>query len=333
MKTIIIAEAGVNHNGQLKNALDLVEIAKDSGADYVKFQTFTADKLVTESALKADYQRNTTNEGESQYQMLKSLELSYEDHVKLKSHCDDLGIGFLSTPFDIDSLNMLLEFELPYIKIPSGEITNLPYLEYVGGKGKKVIVSTGMCTLGEVGACLNVLQRAGTPLDNVIVLHCNTEYPTPFIDVNLRAMLSIREAFNVRIGYSDHTLGIEVPIAAVALGANVIEKHFTINRGLSGPDHLTSLEPNELKSMVLAIRNIEASMGNGIKRPSESEYKNLTIARRSIVAARAIRRGEVFSSENLATKRPGTGLSPMRINEVLGIVASRDYCKDELIEL
>lgn len=333
MKTIIIAEAGVNHDGQLERALNLVEIAKDSGADFVKFQTFNAEKLLTPDALKADYQRITTDQAESQYQMIKSLELSYEDHVKIQSRCNDLGIGFLSTPFDIDSLNMLLEFNIPYIKIPSGEVTNLPYLEYVGGKGKNVIVSTGMCTLEEIRSCLSVLQCSGTSLDKVIVLHCNTEYPTPISDVNLRAMLSIREAFNVRVGYSDHTLGIEVPIAAVALGANVIEKHFTISRNLSGPDHRASLEPSELKSMVHAIRNIEASMGDGIKRPSKSEYKNLNIARRSIVAARAIRRGEPFSSANLATKRPGTGISPMRLNEVLGVVASRDFRKDELIEL
>lgn len=332
MKTLIIAEAGVNHNGDLEMARRLVEVAAQSGADFVKFQTFKADRLVTRQAAKADYQRQLTAEDESQYDMIHRLELTPEMHVELIEHCRRRGIRFLSTGFDIESLDLLVGLGIPLFKIPSGEITNLPYLQQIGRLGKPVILSTGMADMAEIGAALKVLEQAGTPRQQITVLHCNTEYPTPMRDVNLRAMLSIRDAYGVQVGYSDHTAGIEVPIAAVALGATVIEKHFTLDRNLPGPDHQASLEPGELKAMVAAIRNIELALGDGVKRPSPSEAKNIAIVRKSLVAARPIRAGEPFTLDNLAVKRPGTGVSPMRLNEMLGRVAGRDFQADELIE-
>jgi N,N'-diacetyllegionaminate synthase len=332
VKTLIIAEAGVNHNGELEMARRLVEVAAQSGADFVKFQTFKADRLVTRQAVKADYQRQLTAEEESQYDMIHRLELTPEMHVELIEHCRHQGIRFLSTGFDIESLDLLAGLGIPLFKIPSGEITNLPYLQYIGRMGKPVVLSTGMADMAEIGAALKVLEQAGTPRQQITVLHCNTEYPTPMRDVNLRAMLSIRDAYGVEVGYSDHTAGIEVPIAAVALGATVIEKHFTLDRNLPGPDHQASLEPDELKAMVAAIRNIEFALGDGVKRPSVSERKNITIVRKSLVAACPIRAGEQFTKANLAVKRPGSGVSPMRLNEMLGRVARRDFQADELIE-
>jgi N,N'-diacetyllegionaminate synthase len=333
LKTLIIAEAGVNHNGDLVLARQLIDVAADAGADLVKFQTFSADRLVATHAKKADYQTQTTDAGESQHAMIRKLELTREMHAALIAHCKSRGILFFSSGFDPDSVDLLVELGLDCFKIPSGEITNLPYLRHVGRYGKSVILSTGMATLGEIEAALDVLEQAGTPRERITVLHCNTEYPTPMADVNLRAMLTIRDAFGIAVGYSDHTPGIEVPIAAVALGATVIEKHFTIDRNLPGPDHQASLEPDELKAMVAAIRNIEQAMGDGIKRPSPSEAKNKPIARKSLVAACVIHAGEMFSETNLAVKRPGTGLSPMRWDEVLGCKAPRDFAADELIEL
>lgn len=332
MKTLIIAEAGVNHNGDLEMARRLVEIAAQSGADFVKFQTFKADRLVTRQAAKADYQYQLTAEDESQYEMIQRLELTLEMHVELIEHCERHGIRFLSTGFDIESLDLLAGLGTPLFKIPSGEITNLPYLQHIGRMGKPVILSTGMADMAEIGAALQVLEQAGTSRQRITVLHCNTEYPTPMRDVNLRAMLSIRDTYGVEVGYSDHTAGIDVPIAAVALGATVIEKHFTLDRNLPGPDHQASLEPSELKAMVAAIRNIELAMGDGVKSPSASEAKNIPIARKSLVAARTIRSGETFTLDSLAVKRPGTGISPMRLYEMLGRVARRDFQADELIE-
>ena len=333
MKTLIIAEAGVNHNGDLALARQLIDVAADAGADLVKFQTFSADRLVATHARKADYQTQTTDAGETQHAMIRRLELTREMHETLIAHCKSRGIQFFSTGFDPDSVELLVELGLDCFKIPSGEITNLPYLRHVGRYGKSVILSTGMATLSEVEAALDVLGQAGTPRERITVLHCNTEYPTPMTDVNLRAMLTMRDAFGVAVGYSDHTPGIEVPIAAVALGATVIEKHFTLDHNLPGPDHKASLEPDELKAMVVAIRNIEQAMGNGIKRPSPSEAKNMPIARKSLVAARTIHAGEMFSETNIAVKRPGTGMSPMRWDEVMGRKAPRDFSADELIEL
>ena len=333
MKTLVIAEAGVNHNGDIEMARRLVEVAAQSGADFVKFQTFKAEKLVTHKAAKAFYQVQLGAEGESQFDMLHRLELSFEMHVALIEHCKVHGIRFLSTGFDIESVNLLASLDIPLFKIPSGEITNLPYLQHIGGKRKPIILSTGMANMDEIAAALAVLETAGTPREQITVLHCNTEYPTPMRDVNLLAMQSIREAFGVQVGYSDHTRGIEVPIAAVALGATVIEKHFTLDRNLPGPDHQASLEPSELSAMVATIRNIELALGDGVKRPSPSEAKNIPIARKSLVAACPIRAGELFTLNNLAVKRPGSGVSPMRLNEMLGRLAKRDYQVDELIEL
>jgi N,N'-diacetyllegionaminate synthase len=332
-KTLLIAEAGVNHNGDINLARQLVDVAAEAGADWVKFQTFSADRLVTKNAEKAEYQAQFSDEGESQYEMLRGLELTHDMHEALIEHCASCGIQFFSTGFDRESIDLLVELGLKCFKIPSGEVTNLPYLRHIGQHGKPVILSTGMTTLDEIEVALDVLERAGTPRERITVLHCNTEYPTPMADVNLRAMLTIRDAFNVQVGYSDHTLGIEVAIAAVALGARVIEKHFTLDRNLPGPDHKASLEPDELKSMVVSIRNIERAMGDGIKRPSSSEAKNKPVARKSLVAKCTIRAGEVFNETNLTVKRPGTGLSPMRWDEVLGSKAPRNFVPDELIEL
>lgn len=330
-KVFIIAEAGVNHNGSLELAKKLVDVAVEAGADAVKFQTFKAENLVSKSAKKAKYQVENTGSDESQYEMIKKLELGFDEFEELKKYCDEKGIMFLSTPFDDDSIEFLDKLGLEIFKIPSGEITNLPYLRKIGSLNKKVILSTGMADLGEVEDALDVLISAGTKKENITVLHANTEYPTPIEDVNLKAMQTIACAFGVDVGYSDHTLGIEVPIAAVAMGAKVIEKHFTFDRNLPGPDHRASLEPDELKAMIKAIRNIEKALGDGIKRPSKSESKNIEIARKSIVAKRDIKKGEKFTEENLAVKRPGNGISPMRWDEIIGKIASRDYKEDELI--
>jgi len=333
MSVLIIAEAGVNHNGDIELAKRLIDVAADAGADLVKFQTFSAERLATQSAPKADYQNQTTDQAESQFAMLNQLELSSEMHRVLITHCQQRNIGFFSTGFDIQSLDYLASLSAERFKIPSGEITNLPYLRHVGGFGKPVILSTGMANLGEIETALDVLETAGTPRTQITVLHCNTEYPTPMKDVNLRAMCSIRDAFGVAVGYSDHTAGTEVPIAAVALGATVIEKHLTLDRNLPGPDHKASLEPNEFAAMVRSIRNIEQAAGDGIKRPSPSETKNKAIARKSLVAAKPIRAGDQFTAENVIAKRPGTGISPMRWDEVIGQVAARDFVADELIAL
>ena len=332
-KTLIIAEAGVNHNGDLELAKQIVKAAANAGADLVKFQTFTAERLAIDSAPKADYQNQTTDQKQSQFAMLRQLELTAEMHEQLIVYCSKQGIGFFSTGFDLQSVDYLASLGADRFKIPSGEITNLPYLRHVGAFGKPLILSTGMATLGEIEAALDACEIAGTPRSRITVLHCNTEYPTPMQDVNLRAMCSIRDAFGVAVGYSDHTLGIEVPIAAVALGATVIEKHLTLDRNWPGPDHKASLEPDEFAAMVRAIRNIEQAMGDGIKRPSPSESKNKSIARKSLVAARSIKAGERFTPENLTAKRPGTGVSPMRWDEVMGCTATRNYGADEMIEL
>lgn len=332
-RVLIIAEAGVNHNGDLALAKRLIDAAAESGADLVKFQTFNADRLATRNARKADYQTRMTDSAETQHEMLRRLELTFEMHEELISYCKMRDIGFFSTGFDVESVDLLVSLGLDHFKIPSGEITNLPYLRHIGQFGKSVILSTGMATLGDIELAIDALEHSGTPRESVTVLHCTTEYPTPMTDVNLRAMQSIHAAFGVEIGYSDHTPGIEVAIAAVALGATVIEKHFTLDRNLPGPDHKASLEPEELKAMVSAIRNIEVAMGDGVKRLTPSEAGNKPIARKSLVASRAIKAGEVFSANNLTAKRPGTGISPMRWDEVIGHTAHRDFAADEMIEL
>lgn len=333
--TLIIAEAGVNHNGSLDLAKQLVDKAVDAGVDYIKFQTFKAEKLVTKAAKQAEYQqKNIGKEGDSQYQMLKKLELSSEEHQILIDYCTKLGIKFFSTAFDFDSMDYLHSLNLGLWKIPSGEVTNYPFLKRIAKYNEKTILSTGMCDMEDVRATVNALYKNGLSKENLILLHCNTEYPTPFEDVNLKAMDALRHEFGVEVGYSDHTKGIEVPIAAVALGATVIEKHFTLDRNMPGPDHKASLEPDELKAMVSAIRNIEKAVdGDGTKHVSDSERKNIAIARKSIVAATNIKKGEILTEENITVKRPGTGISPMRWEEVLGMNAKRDFNEDELIEL
>ena len=332
-KTFVIAEAGVNHNGSLEMAFQLIDVAVAAGADAVKFQTFKAENVIAISAPKAAYQQETTGSDESQLEMVKKLELDEAAHTRLYKYCQHKGIQFLSTPFDLESIDLLIRLGLEVFKIPSGEITNLPYLRKLGGLKKKVIMSTGMADLGEIEDALEVITSAGTPLSDITILHCNTQYPTPFEDVNLRAMLTIQHAFpGAQVGYSDHTVGIEVPIAAVALGAKVIEKHFTLDRNLPGPDQRASLEPHELTAMISAIRRIEKALGTGIKKPSPSELKNKPIARKSIVAALPIKEGEVFSEMNITVKRPGTGISPMRWDELMGRKADRDYQEDNLIE-
>ena len=332
-RVLIIAEAGVNHNGDLGRAKQLIDKAAVAGADLVKFQTFSADRLVTQSAQKAEYQKLTTGITESQHEMLRRLELSDAMHHELISHCQLRNIGFFSTGFDIESIDLLLSLGQDHFKVPSGELTNLPYLRHIGKLGKTVILSTGMATLGDIEAAIDALEKAGTARENITVLHCTTDYPTPMYEVNLRAMQSIHEAFGVAVGYSDHTQGIEVAIAAVAMGATVIEKRFTLDRNLPGPDHKASLEPEELKAMVAAIRNIEIALGDGIKRPTPSEVINRPIARKSLVAREAIKAGEAFSALNVTTKRPGTGISPMRWDEVIGRKAPHDIAADELIAL
>jgi N,N'-diacetyllegionaminate synthase len=333
MSTLIIAEAGVNHNGDLALAELLIDAAAAAGADIVKFQTFNADRLSTRTAKKAEYQVEVTNSDETQYDMLRRLELTEEAHHDLMAKCIGRRIGFLSTGFDIESVDFLSRLGQEFFKIPSGEITNLPYLRHIGRLGKAIILSTGMSNLGDIEAAIEVLERAGTPRSKLTLLHCTTEYPTPMAEVNLRAMQSLRSAFGVAVGYSDHTQGIEVAIAAVAMGATVIEKHFTLNRGLPGPDHKASLEPVELAAMVKSIRNIEVAIGDGVKRPMPSEIKNKLVARKSLVAIRPINVGEKFTAENIGAKRPGMGISPMRWDEVAGKVASRFFAVDELIEL
>lgn len=330
--TLIIAEAGVNHNGDMQMAKRLIDAAAAAGADLVKFQTFNASRQVTCSAKKADYQTQTTDSSESQHAMLQRLELTEAMHHELIEHCASRQIGFFSTGFDIESVDLLVRLGQEQFKIPSGEITNLPYLRHIGQLGKETILSTGMATLGDVEAAIDVLEQAGTPRSKLTVLHCTTEYPTPMAEVNLRAMQSLHTAFGVDVGYSDHTQGIEVAIAAVAMGASVIEKHFTLDRTLPGPDHQASLEPAELSAMVAAIRNIEAALGDGIKRLTPSEARNKPVARKSLVASRAIKAGEIFTADNLTTKRPGSGISPMRWDEFMGKKAPRDFAADELIE-
>ncbi|MBQ6024780.1 MAG: N-acetylneuraminate synthase [Lachnospiraceae bacterium] len=330
MSVYIIAEAGVNHNGSFELACRLADAAKEAGADCVKYQTFKSENLVSKDAQKAEYQKKTTGDS-SQQDMLKKLELSYDSFVRLKEYCNKIGICFLSTPFDFESIDFLNSLDMPFWKIPSGEVTNYPYLVALAKTGKPVVMSTGMCEMNEISDAIKVLKDTGTK--DIKLLHCNTEYPTPFEDVNLAAMKTMREAFGVEVGYSDHTKGIEVPIAAVALGATIIEKHFTLDRNMEGPDHKASLEPQELKQMVCSIRNIEKAIGTGDKTPSASEKKNITIARKSIVAKKEIKAGEVFTVENITVKRPGTGISPMRWNEVLGTKAVRDFNEDEKIEL
>lgn len=333
--TLIIAEAGVNHNGSIEIAKKMVDKAVDAGVDYIKFQTFKTSKLVTVGAKQADYQqKNIGNADNSQYQMLKQLELSAADHQLLLDYCEKRGIKFFSTPFDLDSITYLHSLELGMWKIPSGEVTNYPFLKRVAAYNEKTILSTGMCDMEDVRAAVNTLYANGLAKENLILLHCNTEYPTPYEDVNLKAMDDLRKEFDVEVGYSDHTKGIEVPIAAVALGATVIEKHFTLDCNMTGPDHKASLEPDQLKAMVSAIRNIEKALsGDGTKHISNSERKNIYIARKSIVAARRISAGEVLTEENLTVKRPGDGISPMHWVEVIGTTAIRDFNEDELIEL
>ena len=332
---VIIAEAGVNHNGSMENAIRLVDAAAEAGADYIKFQTFKAERLVAKSAKKAVYQiSNTGNGEENQYQMLKKLELNRQKHIRLIEYCKEKNIQFFSTAFDLESLEYLSTIGLKLVKIPSGEITNLPYLRKAASLFKKVILSTGMSTMREINDAMNVFLKAGIAKEDITILHCNTEYPTPMEDVNLKAMLHIQREFGTAVGYSDHTMGIEVPVAAVALGAAVIEKHFTLDKTMEGPDHKASLEPAELKAMVSAIRNVEKAVnGSGVKEVSLSEIKNIDVVRKSIVAKKIIKKGELFSEDNITTKRPGTGLSPMCWDEVLGKVALKDFAPDEIIVL
>jgi N,N'-diacetyllegionaminate synthase len=332
MKVLIIAEAGVNHNGDIDMAKKLIDVAAEAGADLVKFQTFNADRLVTESASKADYQKLEGGGNESQHAMLRKLELTEAMHHELIAHCALRGIGFFSTGFDIQSIDMLVSFGQEVFKIPSGEITNLPYLRHIGKLEKEVILSTGMSSMDEIESAIKALEESGTPRERTTVLHCTTAYPAPMVDVNLHAMQSIRTKFGVNVGYSDHTLGIEISLAAVALGATVIEKHFTLGRTLPGPDHKASLEPRELKSMVEGIRNIEEALGDGVKRPMPSELGNRDVSRKSIVASQDINPGQKFTEENLITKRPGSGISPMKWDQLLLKSAHRKFFADELID-
>tara|TARA_R110002095_G_scaffold103660_2_gene90862 strand:+ start:1116 stop:2126 length:1011 start_codon:yes stop_codon:yes gene_type:complete len=336
MSVFIIAEAGVNHNGSVETAKKMIDAAVESGADAIKFQTFKTEKLVCKSAPQAEYQKknSTANGGDdSQFTLLKKLEINRDAHRELFDYCRQTGIVFISTPFDLESVELLSALGLEMIKVPSGEITNYPYLKKVGRTFGKVILSTGMADLGEIEDALGILIESGVDRKNITVLHCNTEYPTPIQDVNLRAMLTIRDAFGVNVGYSDHTLGIEVSIAATALGATVIEKHFTLDKNMEGPDHSASLEPDELMMLVRGIRNTEKSLGSSLKKPSASESKNKSIVRKSIVASQFIRKGETFTEENLCVKRPGTGISPMNWDDMINQVARRDYFEDEIIDL
>lgn len=330
---MIIAEAGVNHNGNYELAKQLALKAKEAGADYVKYQTAVPEKVISRYAEMAEYQKENTGKVESQLEMCKRIHLKLTDYAPLKQYCEEIGIKFISTPFDLDSIDVLTEIGMDFWKIPSGEITNYPYLVKIAKTHMPVVMSTGMCEIHEIREALNVLCENGLTMDQISLLHCNTEYPTPMKDVNLRAMDDLSREFGVRVGYSDHTKGIEVPIAAVAMGAQIIEKHFTLDHNMEGPDHKASLEPDELKAMVDAIRNIEMAIGDGAKHVSESERKNIAIARKSIIAARAIKKGETLSEDNLTVKRPGNGISPMKWKEVIGTVAVRDFKEDEVIEL
>ncbi len=330
-KVLIIAEAGVNHNGSVETACKLCDAAKEAGADIVKFQTSKPDKIVSKFAQKAKYQQETTGKGESQLDMIKKISLSYDSYRIIKKHCDDIGMKFLSTPFECESVDFLKELGCNIWKIPSGEVTDLPQLEKIASMHEPVILSTGMCTLDEIRECVNVLKKNGA--GEITLLHCTTQYPAPFEEINLNAMETLRKEFGCKVGYSDHSLGIEVPIAAVAMGATVIEKHFTLDKNMVGPDHRASLEPSELKAMVSAIRNIEKAKGSSEKTPTVSEAPNRLIARKSIVAARAIKKGEILTEENITMKRPGSGISPMKWREVAGTCAKRDFEEDELIEL
>lgn len=330
---IIIAEAGVNHNGDYQRAVDMVYAAKEAGADYVKFQTAVPELVISSVAPKAEYQKETTGNNESQLEMCRKIHLRLDDYLPLSQLCREVGIGFMSTPFDLVSIDCLASLGMDYWKIPSGEITNLPYLRKIASKGGKVILSTGMSEMPEIEAAMAVLQSGGIPRKDISLLHCNTQYPTPMRDVNLRAMEQLRSLHPGMVGYSDHTVGIEVPVAAVAMGASIIEKHFTLDKSLPGPDHRASLDPAELKAMVSAIRNIEQAIGNGEKHVSDSERPNIEIARKSIIAARDIQAGELLTEENLTVKRPGNGISPMRWDEVIGTRAIRDFKADHLIEI
>jgi len=330
-KTFIIAEAGVNHNGSFELAKQLVDKAVWAGADCIKFQTFNSKNLVSKNAQKAEYQKKTTDSSENQLEMLKKLELSKEEFIELRNYCNQKGIMFLSTPFDLESIDFLASIGVKTWKVPSGEITNYPFLRAIGKRKESVIMSTGMCTIDEVYDAVNVLKSFGTT--DITLLHCTTEYPAPYDSVNLKAMLTLQKEFGYKVGYSDHTNGIEIPVAAVAMGASVIEKHFTLDKTMEGPDHKASLEPEELRQMVLSIRNVEAAIGDGIKQPSEAEKKNIAIARKSIVAACNIKKGEAFTENNLTTKRPGNGISPMQWDNILGTNAIRDFITDELIEV
>jgi len=332
MKTIVIAEAGVNHNGSLDIAKEMIRAASDSGADYIKFQTFLTQNLVSKDAKQADYQTKNLGYESSQFEMLKKLELNLNDHKELYEYCKKCNIGFFSTAFDLDSITLLESFNLPMWKVPSGEITNFPYLKKIGSLLKPVILSTGMATLGEIEAAIEVLETSGTDRNLISILHCTTEYPAPVDEVNLNAMITIGQAFKVKFGYSDHTEGIEIPLAAVAMGASIIEKHFTLDKKMDGPDHKASLEPTELKQMIIGIRKIEKALGNGIKTPSPGERANIIPARKSLVALKFIKKGEVFSDLNITVKRPGDGLSAMLWDKVIGRYAARDYNKDEQIE-
>jgi N,N'-diacetyllegionaminate synthase len=332
-RVFIIAEAGVNHNGDITTAKKMIDAAVKAGVDAIKFQTFIPEEIVSRSAPKAEYQKKTTRKEESQLDMLKKLALDADAHRKLLAYCDKKGIQFLSTPFDLQSIDLLDNLGLEVFKVPSGEITNLPYLKKIGSLRKKIIMSTGMADMKEIDKAMKILIEAGTEKKNVTLLHCNTEYPTPMEDVNLRAMITMKNTFSVKVGYSDHTLGIEIPEAAVALGAEIIEKHFTLDRRMEGPDHKASLEPKELEAMVTAIRNVERALGNGIKNPSPSERKNRAIARKSIVSAVAINKGETLTPDNITVKRPGTGISPMKWFDVVGKKAKRNFHIDEPIEI
>jgi N,N'-diacetyllegionaminate synthase len=330
-KVFIIAEAGVNHNGNIDLAKKMIEEAKKAGADAVKFQTFVAEKLVSKFTQKAAYQKNTTDSNESMLQMIKKYELNIDAHNQLMDYCRIKNIIFLSTPFDMESIDLLNSLGLSVFKIPSGEITNFPYLKKIGSLNKKIIISTGMSDLKEIKEAIEVLNKAGTSTKNISILHCNTEYPTPFEDVNLNAMLTIKKKFKTMVGYSDHTLGIEVPIAAVALGAEIIEKHFTLNRNMDGPDHKASLEPKELTLMVQSIRNIEKALGDGVKKMSSSELKNINSVRKSIVALKDIKKDEIFTKENITVKRPGDGISPKFYDKIIGKKSKKNFKEDELI--
>ncbi|MEG1782871.1 MAG: N-acetylneuraminate synthase [Oscillospiraceae bacterium] len=331
MSVLIIAEAGVNHNGSLELAKRMADVAKEAGADIVKYQTAVPELVISRFAPKAEYQKETTGAGESQLEMVKKIHFGFEAHRELKAYCDSIGIKYLSTPFDMDSIDFLCELDMPVWKIPSGEVTNLPYLEKVARLGKSILMSTGMCEMFEVKQALEVLYKNGS--HDVTILHCNTEYPTPLKDANVRAMIDLKNTFGTKVGYSDHTLGLEAPLAAVSLGATVIEKHFTLDKTMEGPDHGASMDPQELVALVKAVRNTELVLGDGIKHVTQSEAKNKDIARKSIVAKRPIKMGEAFSEDNIMVKRPGNGISPMRWYEVLGKTAKREFSLDELIEL